>query len=616
LTEPSRTTSEGNRTGAWAASLSELVGSPRGYWLVAGTVLGILAIMTLQLRLLLDVESVLDVDVVNFGLSAFRFDPLQHQPHPPGYPGYVVLLKLVHLLAPGLDPIEVAKWSCRLVSVATVPAAFWACRVALGEDPVSVGQPSPGEADMGGLSPGGELVGRPPLFRPLLGAALGSVQPLLWYYGADGQSHGAEALATLLLFGAAVRLRTRGGPWAVIAFSFCLGLSGSLRPTVSLLCGPLLIYLLWGRGIGWWLGSLAAGAAGAVLWILPLIALSGGLELYRRASQALVSEVFLAQFSPFGGRATGQSILYQASMFLVAFALAIPAFFAWQRQEASPSRDRCGRVSPWRATWWRDSWRRASSRRPSWRSALLALVAANAVFYAATFVAEPGYLAAVAAASVLAAATWPRRPRHGLTLRAGAVLMSMPLFVLLGPASVRLPLVKQELGMPTLSRVMEVEQLHRAHERSVCRYAGPEGLLLLSDHPVLTHNRYLPLRCEGLVFGLHLYHPHFAPSLDVWTFYTADSLLSVPRRVPLEDGPPGRGRAPRAVARVLIGQDASDELRDFMVAHARCEPLTGLKGPDRWPDGPLVWPARCFPEIARGKHRIAVQDSLAPAPGQ
>ena len=34
---------------------------------------------------------------MNIGLAAERFDILDHQPQPPGYIGYVLFLKLIHV---------------------------------------------------------------------------------------------------------------------------------------------------------------------------------------------------------------------------------------------------------------------------------------------------------------------------------------------------------------------------------------------------------------------------------------------------------------------------------------------------------------------------------------
>jgi hypothetical protein len=172
--------------------LSRLVDDPDEGRTPALVLLGLLMGLTLILQRALDIDGVLDIDTINFGLAALRFDVSDHQPHPPGYPGYVLYLKVIHALAPGLGPVELAKWGSRLCGVATVAAAYWACSRAL-------------RSNSGAAAPGRT--------RPLMASLLATFHPVLWFYGADGQSHAAEALLTLLLFGG--RLPSRiGRGWA------------------------------------------------------------------------------------------------------------------------------------------------------------------------------------------------------------------------------------------------------------------------------------------------------------------------------------------------------------------------------------------------------------------
>src|SRR5439155_7176775 len=41
-----------------------------------------------------------DLDSINFALGMRHFDVAAHQPHPPGYPLFIVLAKAVHLVVP------------------------------------------------------------------------------------------------------------------------------------------------------------------------------------------------------------------------------------------------------------------------------------------------------------------------------------------------------------------------------------------------------------------------------------------------------------------------------------------------------------------------------------
>src|SRR6202521_5308368 len=41
-----------------------------------------------------------DLDSINFALGLRHFDVARHQPHPPGYPVYIAIGKIVHAVAP------------------------------------------------------------------------------------------------------------------------------------------------------------------------------------------------------------------------------------------------------------------------------------------------------------------------------------------------------------------------------------------------------------------------------------------------------------------------------------------------------------------------------------
>src|SRR5256885_3674771 len=105
----------------------------------------------------------LDIDDCNLALAIERFDVRMHQPHPPGYLGYVMLLRAARLLsaAPLLD---VPRWTARLFVLATIALAGQAAR-SLGADAL----------------------------RARLAALFCATNPILLYYAVDGQTHAAEA---------------------------------------------------------------------------------------------------------------------------------------------------------------------------------------------------------------------------------------------------------------------------------------------------------------------------------------------------------------------------------------------------------------------------------------
>ena len=44
-------------------------------------------------------------DEINFALAVERFNPIMHQPQPPGYPLFVALLKLLSLIIPKIETV-------------------------------------------------------------------------------------------------------------------------------------------------------------------------------------------------------------------------------------------------------------------------------------------------------------------------------------------------------------------------------------------------------------------------------------------------------------------------------------------------------------------------------
>jgi len=86
------------------------------------------------------------------------------------------------------------------------------------------------------------------------------------------------------------------------------------------------------------------GALAVSLWAVPLVAVSGGWTLYRRATAALLTDFYGATNSVFGARATWKMVLTNANIALVSSAIAAIPLVAWSRAEA-PGAGPCGR--PW-----------------------------------------------------------------------------------------------------------------------------------------------------------------------------------------------------------------------------------------------------------------------------
>ena len=219
----------------------------------AGSV--ILAILFLGLHLPYLPASLEDLDSVNFALGIRDYDVARHQPHPPGYPVFILIAKAVRS-AGFPEPTALA-----LVSVAGG---------ALGVLAIAA------------------------LFRRLDGrdgswstaaTAVAMTAPLYWFTAARPLSDIAGLAAAV-----AVQAMTLGavGTRGLAIAAGCAGLAAGLRSQVVWLTAPLLIM----RGLSAPTSSprprvtaiaLLGFIAGLLLWFLPLVVISGGPAAYGRA---------------------------------------------------------------------------------------------------------------------------------------------------------------------------------------------------------------------------------------------------------------------------------------------------------------------------------------------
>lgn len=217
-----------------------------------------------------------DHDSVQFALGVERFDLAAHHPHPPGYPLYIGLLKVLQAI--GIEPLD------GMVALSILASALGAgCMVLLAARLARIVEVIPSaEKDLGR----GEQLVSPGLAAGLFAGVLYATNPLLWFYGELPLVYAVEGgLAVAIAYGA---VRTAESPRALLLTSVLFALAGGLRQSTMVLLAPLVLY---GVVSGWRAGRLsskriAAGAAltaGLVLaWLLPLWALAGGVAAYRR----------------------------------------------------------------------------------------------------------------------------------------------------------------------------------------------------------------------------------------------------------------------------------------------------------------------------------------------
>jgi len=208
-----------------------------------------------------------DYDSINFALGLRDYDPARHQPHPPGSPVYIalgrLLLAVVSSVWPSLgrtepEALTLALWSAvaggvAIVAVAQVFAALQADRR-----------------------------------TSIWSVALLAATPLFWISGLRPMSD-LPGLAAAVAAQALV-LRGRARPRSLIAGACIAGLAAGIRIQTIFLTLPLLVLVLWQTRGGW--RPMAAFVASVLLWAVPLVVDSGGVEGYLRALGSQAGEDF------------------------------------------------------------------------------------------------------------------------------------------------------------------------------------------------------------------------------------------------------------------------------------------------------------------------------------
>ena len=236
-------------------------------------------------------QSLEDIDSVNFALGVRDFDVAEHRPHPPGYPIYIALAKVavaVSNVVPGGGTSAVEARGLSALSLAGGIAAIFAIYAWLRA-----------------------LAGSN--IRALAAAALTASSPLFWYLSVrpmsdvPGLAAAAAALTCLTLawrrqqpdeqgdrrltseqMEASGRMIVLGALLSAVAIGFR---SQNAVLTLPLLAGVLLDRI--GRGVaGAMLGAGVALALGTLLWAVPLVIASGGLNAYLAALGSQAGEDF------------------------------------------------------------------------------------------------------------------------------------------------------------------------------------------------------------------------------------------------------------------------------------------------------------------------------------
>jgi len=207
-------------------------------------------------------SSLEDLDSINFALGVRHFDVARHQPHPPGYPVYILIAKGVHAVVPSeARALGLLSAAAGALGVLAIAALFR-------------------RLDRDASSSGWTLAA--------VGVAVTS--PIYWFTAVRPLSDMTGLAAAVAVQAMAVAASVR----SLAAVAFCAGLASGLRSQVAWLTVPLLIVRGLGAG-GWGLRrepappapspqllvlALAAFAAGVLVWFVPLIVISGGPVAY------------------------------------------------------------------------------------------------------------------------------------------------------------------------------------------------------------------------------------------------------------------------------------------------------------------------------------------------
>ena len=152
-------------------------------------------------------------DSVNFALALDDFNPALHQPQPPGYPLFVALTKVVHLVFRDAQD----------VMIATGILVGWAALVLLWKL----------ASEMYGQRAG------------FFAALLMFFNPPFWFGGLTNQVRICLALGAVAVAFLAWRAMARKSPKWFYATCAALGLAAGFRPTLGLLLLPLVLFAWW-----------------------------------------------------------------------------------------------------------------------------------------------------------------------------------------------------------------------------------------------------------------------------------------------------------------------------------------------------------------------------------
>lgn len=272
-------------------------GQPDGRGLTVQRALGALAFVFALAHAPFLPTSLEDIDSVNFALGVRDFDVAAHRPHPPGYPVYIALGKaftaIAGVVVDGSRSAIEARALGLLSLLAGLAAIFLLYRVfaCLSDDgpEAALDMPALAAAAVAVSCPlFWYLAVRPMSDLPGLAFALASQACLMLAWWRQRPAADGDRRLPPAAIGASGRM--------IVAGAFLAALAIGVRSQTMWLTLPLLLVVLFdrvGRGVaGALLGSGTTFAAGGLLWGIPLLIASGGLNAYLAALGTQAGEDF------------------------------------------------------------------------------------------------------------------------------------------------------------------------------------------------------------------------------------------------------------------------------------------------------------------------------------
>lgn len=215
----------------------------------------LLALLSVAVRLPFRAEFLTNWDSVNFALGVGSFDLATHQPHPPGYLGWVALSRAATWLT--TDPNAAMTLLSAVSGGAATALAYLLAR---------------------------RFVARR---ASLIVALLFSTAPLVWYYSVVALSYMTTGAVTMGMLLALMVALDRRSVRALVVATALLAVVGALRPTDEAMLFPAWAVVVFTFG---WATRLRAAAVLGVLslaWVVPLLWLSGGLGAFAGEGSAV-----------------------------------------------------------------------------------------------------------------------------------------------------------------------------------------------------------------------------------------------------------------------------------------------------------------------------------------